>query len=154
MDEKRCHAGVILTAEFPLENMSDLSRCILVPVHEKLELTPFWIPAVIGDMLRVFFTWFSAHHIEALKTLTDSFHKGWKPKLETRVRTNYICLKWAFHLAYSIEKLKKKDGVMWKDDLCIRPQRLLSFVRQQPGYHQYTCNQLTQELMDLGALVI
>lgn len=218
IDEKRCHAGVILTAEFPLDNMSDLSRCILVPVHEKLTLAPSWTPTVVGDLLRRFFTWFSDHHIDALNTLTESLNKGWKPKLEKRVRTNYICLRWAFrtllecltdsgmapehrmyleksmrfaikqglseykllrkeqldlvpegnlsfcilkgyknkvfHLADSIEKLEKKDGVMWKDDLCIRPQQLLSFVRQQPGYHQYTRNQLTQELMDLGVLVI
>lgn len=216
--ESHCHAGVILTAEFPLANLSDLSRCILVPVKEKLELAPSWTQTVIGDILRTFFAWLSTHYVEALNALMDSLHKEWKPKLETRVRTNFICLRWAFqtllecltdggmapqyraylekrmrfavkqglneyellrkeqldlvpkgnltfcilrgykskafHLADSIEKLKKKDGTMWKGDLCIRPQHLLSFVRQQPGYHQYTRNQLTQELMDLGVLVI
>lgn len=216
--ESHCHAGVILTAEFPLSNMSDLTRCILVPVHEKLELAPSWTPTVVGDVLRRFFTWFSDHHIDALNTLTASLNKGWKPKLEKRVRTNYICLRWAFrtllecltdsgmapqyranlekkmrfavkqglneyellrkeqldlvpkgnlsfcilrgykdkafYLANNLERLKKRDGVIWKDDLCIRPQQLLSFVRQQPGYHQYTRNQLTLELMDLGVLVI
>ena len=216
--ESHCHAGVILTAEFPLSNMSDLTRCILVPVHEKLELAPSWIPTLIGDILRTFFAWLSTHYVEARNALMDSFHNEWKPKLEARVRTNFICLRWAFkmllqcladigmgpqyreglernmrvavkqslneytslregqmdqvpkgNLAYiiirgykkkelrltkNIEKLQKRDGIIWEDDLCIRPPYLLSFVRRQSGYHQYTRNQLTQELMDLGVLVI
>ena len=94
--ESHCHAGVILTAEFPLANLSDLSRCILVPVNEKLELAPSWTPTVVGDVLRRFFTWFSDHRIAALNTLTESLNEGWKLKLEKRVRTNYICLRWAF----------------------------------------------------------
>lgn len=99
--ETRCRAGVILTAEFPLENASDLSRCILVPVRKRLNLSADWNPALIGDMVRCFLTWFSSHHQEALRQLSADLAAGKLQKLEPRIRINYGCLRWAFHCLLS-----------------------------------------------------
>lgn len=60
----------------------------------------------------------------------------------------------AFNLAKKPEKLVKHDGIIWEDDLCLRPEALIRFVRLQPGYHNWSRNHITQSLKDIGALVI
>ena len=216
--ETRCCAGIILTAEFPLENASDLSRCILVPVRKRLDLADTWNPALIGDMLRCFLNWFSLHHKEALGHLSAALAGSDIQESEPRVCTNYNCLRWAFqmflrslvskgmhparnnqlslrmdrainlalrqyqlqkekldmtirrgnlpycilegyrnkafHLTKNVEKLNRHDGIVWKNDLCLRPKILLAYIRKQPGYQDYTQNRLSMELADLSALVL
>lgn len=94
--ETKCRAGVILTAEFPLENASDLSRCILVTVRKRLNLSDAWKPTLIGDMVRCFLFWFSSHHQDALRQLSADLKAEKLQALEPRIRTNYSCLRWAF----------------------------------------------------------
>lgn len=60
----------------------------------------------------------------------------------------------AFHLTKNVEKLNSHDGIVWKNDLCLRPKILLAYIRKQPGYQDYTQNRLSMELTDLSALVL
>lgn len=59
-----------------------------------------------------------------------------------------------FSLAKKLDDLDKHDGIMWHDDLCLRRLPLLSFVRQQPSYQNYTVHRIVQELSDINALVV
>ena len=54
----------------------------------------------------------------------------------------------------NLQKLSKKDGALYKGDLCLRSRSLEAYVRRQPGYHKVTLNKIVQELMDLGVLRI
>ena len=52
------------------------------------------------------------------------------------------------------EKLDGKHYLYWQGDVCFLPNDLVFFVRQQPGYHQYTRDMITRELMDDGLMKI
>ena len=214
----KCVAGVILTAEFSLENMSDLTRCLIVPVDEPLRLSDGINPELVGDVIRGISKEFSTNSRYHLRRLAKALEGPRYPGMEARVRTNYLCLRWAFHallhfwygrgvykdtldalsarmeeglelaliahekhrkellsrvpagnlawvileglrkggfdLTKKIEKLPKRGGILWKDDLCLRPEELVRFVRLQPGYQEWTRNRITRTLKDWGALVI
>ena len=59
-----------------------------------------------------------------------------------------------FNLTKNIKKLDKRDGIEWKNDLCLRPAALERAVRLQDGYQDYTLSKIARELKDMGALVI
>ncbi len=217
--ELPCEAGLIITAEFPLENLSDLTRCIIVPVNEPLDIPNELTPGLIGEAVRHYSLWFSEHdrkEIEMFRAAVDEAVSN--SGFDTRIATNYACLKTAFYsllcsldelkfpknqkekvsamldkaldvaleqhksminqikehfpvgnlqfcildgykngafdLAKKIDKLSKHDGMIWKDDLCLRKEALIQFVRQQPGYHDWTSNRITRALKDINALVL
>ena len=59
-----------------------------------------------------------------------------------------------FKLTKKIDKLQKHDGILWNNDLCLRSEPLIRFVRLQPGFHNWNRNKISRELKDIGALVL
>ena len=53
-----------------------------------------------------------------------------------------------------LHKLSQYDGVLWKEDLCLRALPLKVFVRRQNGYHNWSLNQIVNTLLDYSALCI
>lgn len=218
--ELPCEAGLIMTAEFHLDNLSDLTRCMIVPVQKSLDIPDDITPDLIGDAIRHYSLWLTEHAQEELirfhKTVdTVLIDRG---NVDARIVTNYACLyaaarsflcsmrelnppqNWendvlrimskalsaawrehqrmidqlkecfpvgnlpfcilegyknkAFDLAKKIEKLSKNDGIVWKNDLCLRREALVQFIRQQPGYHDWTSNRITRALKDINALAL
>lgn len=218
IEKRTCNAGVILTAEYAMDNPSDLTRCLIVPVNERLNLSSMLTPELVGSMVRHYSEWFSNNSDYEFRRLKDTLNGGWKSKLEPRIRTNYICLRWAFQsllnslddaglrsdvkkelhaqmdkavdmalsehmkfkrdileqfpvgnlaaclyegyksgsfdLTKKIGKLQKHEGIMWGNDLCLRAEALIRFVRLQPGFHDWNRNKISRELKDIGALVL
>lgn len=221
--EMRCNAGVILTAEFSLDSISDLTRCILVPIQEKLDLPDKFSADLVGGAALEFVRYFLEDvegHLEDLQQFLIRRKNDFVDDCqEGRVRKNLIILKWiaeqfmktmgeaedellskqflskvnlacqnsiaemnrelqeihssvprgnlayvlydgymknCFNLAKekNLQKLFKKDGALYRGDLCLRSQALESYVRRQPGYHKISLNKIVQELMDLGVLCI
>lgn len=214
-----CAASLIITAEFSLDNMSDLTRCVLVPIQAPLDLSDALTPELMGAAVRHYLKWLAKHFSSELDkirhdmndTQTSDFHG-------TRMATNYGCLRavflsflrslhtielpsqakdkiaqrmdtalnkaihvhhdligqlmeripvgnlpfcilegyrhGAFDLANKIKKLGDHDGILYKDDLCLRSDALIQFIRQQPGYRDWSRNRITRELKDINALVI
>ena len=58
-----------------------------------------------------------------------------------------------FDVVKKPKNLWKHEGIIWKDDLCLRPQALECYVRRQDGYQNYTLSKISQEPKDIGALV-
>lgn len=221
--EMRCNAGIILTAEFSLDSISDLTRCILVPIQEKLDLPDKFSADLVGGAALEFVRYFLEDvegHLEDLQQFLIRRKNDFVDDCqEGRVRKNLIILKWiaeqfvktigeaedellskqflskvnlacqnsiaemnrelqeihssvprgnlayvlydgymknCFNLAKekNLQKLFKKDGALYRGDLCLRSQALESYVRRQPGYHKISLNKIVQELMDLGVLCI
>ena len=50
--------------------------------------------------------------------------------------------------------MSQYDGVLWKEDLCLRALPLKVFVRRQNGYHNWSLNQIVNTLLDYSALCI
>lgn len=215
-----CAAGIVLTAEFALDRMSDLTRCLMVPIDEHLHLPDELTSELMGSVIRWYSRWFAQHSDDELQRFEDAVRRGKENcELEPRMSTNYECLREGFfsllrsfqaiapegtlrllaeqmnkaidlaqkaHLKYidhvnagipqgtlaeiilagyrqkcfrlagSIKKLETHDGIIWgKDnDLCLRPEALVSYVRSQNGYHDWGRNRITRALADLGALVL
>lgn len=217
--ELPCGASLILTAEFHLENMSDLTRCIIVPIQSPLDIPDELTYDLIGDAVRHYSLWLTDHIQEELEQFRKAVDDAVARRdIDARIATNYACLRsafqsfirslpgassrpkmtdtalnmmdkalkearkshqamieqikdtipvgnlsycilggyWndAFDLTKKLERLKKHDGIIWKDDLCVRPEALIHFVRQQPGYHDWSPNRITRALKDINALVL
>ena len=217
--ELPCGAGLIMTAEFHLENLSDLTRCIIVPVNEPLDIPSELNAHLVGAAVRHYLTWFIDHVHEEVESFRNAVHHAAANcGTDIRLATNYACLitafysflrsfnqiespdvwasqllsmmrqaladaqaqhqamigqlkdsfpagnlsfvilegyhEGAFNLTKVLEKLYKHDGILWKDDLCLRKEALIQFVRQQPGYHDWTSHRITRALKDIGAFVL
>lgn len=223
--EIECQAGVILTAEFALENASDLTRCIIAQVKKPLGLPPAFSAELMGSVAKLYLQYFVEHADSALQRLRDNLQETDVDALEdceeARVRTNLITLRWALdslfhaaaeqgedltdqHLLYTkfddalrdavdavneelqrvrsntpdgnlayillravengdfrlikneekIDKLRKKDGIWFKNDLCLRSMPLETYVRQQNGFHDWNLGDITSELKRYSALCI
>lgn len=217
--ELPCEASLILTAEFHLENMSDLTRCIIVPIQSPLDIPDELTPDLIGDAVRHYSLWLTEHIQEELEQFRKAVDDAVARRdIDARIATSYACLGSAFqsfirslpgansrpkmadsalnmmnkalkearknhqamieqikdtipvgNLSYCIlegyrndtfdltkklERLKKHDGIIWKGDICLRPEVLIQFVRQQPGYHDWSPNRITRALKDINALVL
>jgi hypothetical protein len=60
----------------------------------------------------------------------------------------------AFDLTKKFERLSKHGGIIRNNDLCLRLEELVRFVRLQPGYRDWRSNKITRNLKDMGALAI
>lgn len=92
-EENYAQALAIVTAEYTFGNMSDLTRCITVPVKEQLRLPDALTPELTGAAVRHFSAWVAEHHeafVGRMKTATrgDVVPK----KFDQRIRTNYSIL--------------------------------------------------------------
>lgn len=235
-----CRAGMALTAEFVLDGMSELTRCILVPIHKRLHLTETVQPQLFGCVLNRFADWFADHYDEAVdllhrrmqnsETIVDRLRlKEVEQRSnlirQQRVQRNLALMHWAFeclvqmlkremelsgemermlfqrfwegvhesiskqleilseiqskipegNLAYILsegidkgafdlcrkrKKLFTHEGIIWEENydeaklVGIKEIALVSFVRNQNGYHDAKSRAIVQELIDLGALVM
>lgn len=217
--EYPCGAGLIMTAEFHLENLSDLTRCLIVPIYNPLNIPDEITPDLIGAAIRYYSHWFIDHSYEEIAHFHEAIKAQDDSATEARMFTNYTCLRSAFlsfirslnnlnscshqmisqilrmmdsalsdaqqchqnmimnikrkfpvgNLAYCIyqgylnnafdlcekpHRLKDHEGMIKKNDLCLRPEKLIQFVRNQSGYQEWKAIQITRELKDIGALVI
>ena len=94
-------AGVIMTAEFLLENASDVTRCVMAPITQPLDLPDALTPSVMAGAVELFLQ----HYLLDSENLLRRLHHLLKnneqiPALqncpEQRVRTNLTALYWAF----------------------------------------------------------
>lgn len=94
-------AGVIMTAEFLLENASDVTRCVMAPITQPLDLPDALTPSVMAGAVELFLQ----HYLLDSENLLRRLHNLLKnneqiPALqncpEQRVRTNLTALQWAF----------------------------------------------------------
>ena len=72
--ELPCESSLIFTAEFTLENLSDLSRCIIVPVQKQLNIPDELTPMLIGDAIRFYSKWFCDHLEQELTHFQQAVH--------------------------------------------------------------------------------
>lgn len=219
--EMYCGAGVIMTAEFTLQNESDVDRCIFFPIRKTPKIDDRIQPELLHEAVLEMNTWFAENHQDALQHLNWRIEHSELPKqfpnMGLRMITNFEALGWAlgclldaakansvsekrlkiivekfqralekalrsqldaleaiqksrpignlayillegyeeevFRLTRKMDKLKSHDGIIWKDDLCLRKAALEKFVRNQAGYREYTATKIARELNDIGALV-
>lgn len=93
LDTRYCNAGLVMTAEFTLENTSDLERLIIVPVTEQMALPHSLTPELIGDAIRHFSFWMLEHHEEFVTRLRREVSSARFGSHSVRVETNYACLR-------------------------------------------------------------
>lgn len=216
--EINCQAGLIFTAEFTIDNPSDVTRCIFLNLRESLNLPTTLTAAQMGSALQCYLNWFVSHAEGAFQALQE-IAKSEKSDLHPRVHMNYTILKWAmqqllaaavadglssdtathlavqyqiaeqhsiqfqldkleelkshvkeenlaslllraskskevFHMTKKPKKLAECDGIWWQGDFCLKKEPLERFIRMQNGYQNYTISNITQELKDIGALVL
>ena len=218
IENSTCAASLIMTAEFYLDNLSDLTRCILVPITNTLCIPDALTSSLVGGAVRHYSRWFTKQTDRKIEQLHGWLNTKLDISLDSRMSTNYACLGASFHsfitslpgynqssyladelvkkmaaavdlaiavhkdmigkvnenrpvgnlsfcilegyrhgafkLAKKLKKLKKRSGIIWKNDLCLKSEALVQFVRQQPGYHDWTSNRITRALKDINALVL
>lgn len=91
-----CESGLILTAEFSLQNLSDLTRCIIVPIKKPLNLPQELTSDLIGDAVRYYLSWFAQYSDREVNRLHEAIQHKDKSLTDSRMATNYACLDAAF----------------------------------------------------------
>lgn len=106
-----CNAGLALTAEFPLEGLSELTRCVIVNITHQLQLTDNLTPALSGCIVSNFVDWFADNYeteINLLEELMqapekvvgyfsmDEKHKCSILLRQQRLQRNFMLLYWTF----------------------------------------------------------
>ncbi|WP_143287725.1 hypothetical protein [Butyricicoccus pullicaecorum] len=94
-------AGVIMTAEFLLENASDVTRCVMAPITQPLDLPDALTPRVMAGAVELFLQHYLLDSEKLLRRLHHLLKNNEQiPALqncpEQRVRTNLTALYWAF----------------------------------------------------------
>jgi len=97
----RCTAGVILTAEFPFGSDSDVTRCIMMKLTDRLSLPEKCTASLSGAAAKAFLRQFLQHADQYLQNLIDQIRNP--PELlrkcrDVRVRTNLTTLRWSFEI--------------------------------------------------------
>ena len=93
LDNRFCNAGILMTAEFGLDNASDIERLIIVPITEQMALPHTLTPGLIGDAIRHFSLWMTEHHKDFLDRLHERVGATRHGYHSVRVETNYACLR-------------------------------------------------------------
>ncbi len=97
--DKHCEAGVILTAEFTLDNASDVTRCIFLPLKKTPEIDEHIQPDLLREAMLGLAEWFQQNRKRALELLKEKMKtftsEGFK--LDNRMRTNYAVQEWALN---------------------------------------------------------
>lgn len=106
-----CSAGLVLTAEFVLDGMSELTRCIIINLPRRLQLTADLDAKLVGSVVNRFVDWFADHYDDAIELLHQHMAHpetlierlrlddlGQRNRLlrEHRVQRNLSLLAWAF----------------------------------------------------------
>ena len=94
-------SGVIMTAEFMLENASDVTRCIMAPIAQPLDLPNELTPELMAGVVQEFLEHFLRDPQSMLKRLHNFMQNNehitaLQGCTEQRVRTNLTALYWAF----------------------------------------------------------
>ena len=93
-----CAAGVILTAEFALENASDITRCLFLPIRKQPKIVEAITPELVRTAMIELALWFTKEHETALSKLKHNIAAGRNKDAEMppRMRTGYDAMIWAF----------------------------------------------------------
>lgn len=94
-----CNAGIILTAEFALENPSDITRCIFIALTQPPVVTSSLTPKLIGAACRRFIEWFLQHESEAAEDFRKINSEEKPDDMHPRVFHNFLILRTVFSLA-------------------------------------------------------
>jgi len=92
--ELKCQSGLIFTAEFILDNPSDITRCIFLNLQEPLNLALPLNTTQLGSAIQYYLHWFTTHAEQAFASLKEALNQ--KPgNLPPRIQVNYTILGWA-----------------------------------------------------------
>lgn len=98
----KCAAGVILTAEFALENDSDITRSIFLNVDKPLYLPQSLSSELLGSACAEFLQWFLPRGSEIAKWLSEPTQGKRRCHFHPRVEANFDILDVVFEtLAYA-----------------------------------------------------
>ncbi len=103
-----CNAGIILTAEFALENPSDITRCIFIALKQPPVMMSSLTPELIGAGCRRFIEWFLQHESEAAEAFREIASKKKPDDMHPRVFHNFLILRTVFSLAL---RAAREDGL-------------------------------------------
>lgn len=67
-----CNAGIIMTAEFDFENVSDANRCIFLPLFKNLDMPKELTPEMFGTGIHIFLEEFLRNY----DTITERIEQG------------------------------------------------------------------------------
>lgn len=103
-----CNAGIILTAEFALENPSDITRCIFIPLTQPPVVASSLTPELIGAACRRFIEWFLQHESEAAEDFRKINSEEKPDDMHPRIFHNFLILRTVFSLAL---RAAREDGL-------------------------------------------
>ncbi len=131
--EINCQAGLIFTAEFTLDNPSDITRYVFLNIGQQFKLPPISVEQM-GSALQCYLGWFASHAKEAFQTLQEAVNHR-HTDLHPRIDNNYTILKWAMQQLLLVavadglsqeeaERLNKRYQVAERDSMQFQQDKL------------------------------
>lgn len=94
--KQHCAAGVILTAEFSLENASDITRCIFIDLDQPLSLSAGLQSELIGAACQCFIAWILRNRPNLYKKIQKAQKHASFYRYDQRVEHNFEVLDTVF----------------------------------------------------------
>lgn len=89
-------AGVAITAEFDMETISDVTRCIIVPLDHPMKGGRTDDRIIAAGALSAFLEWFVPRYEQEAQLLRERYQAQIEAKRLSRLDTGLFCLRWAF----------------------------------------------------------
>jgi len=115
-----CRAGMALTAEFVMEGVSELTRCIIIDIDTPLNLSDDLNASLVGSVLNYFADWFADNYkvlihllsglMEHAEGILNTFFNDDEQKrhknllCQQRIQHNFVLLYWAFECFITMAK--------------------------------------------------
>lgn len=89
-------AGVAITAEFDMQTISDVTRCIIVPLDHPMKGGRTDDRIIAAGALSAFLEWFVPRYEQEAQLLRERYQAQIEAKRLSRLDTGLFCLRWAF----------------------------------------------------------
>ena len=114
-----CLSTVIITAELSLQALSELNRCILIPIRDPLNLPDALTPKLMGSSILAFLRYFIALHNSSGRIYWDlcAILSPNSPNPDQRVLKNFDVLHCVMDLVLCAAR---QEGLEEKEHICLR----------------------------------
>jgi hypothetical protein len=96
MSKQKCSASIVLTAEFELENASDITRCIFVNIDQPLDLPAELTSGLVESAAETCIKWFLNHQQESKAELEARLKCEIPKNTNKRIANNLLVIGFGF----------------------------------------------------------
>ena len=100
--ELNCQSGAFVTSEIPLENPSDVTRCLWIPLDKQANTPPELDSMLVGAAIAYCIEWVCGHYARVCEMLRSLPTNRWETISTTRAQNNFRLVDGVFQILLTI----------------------------------------------------